>query len=427
MRNRVIATGAATLVMALGLSACGGDGDGGGGGDDAKGKTIKVVAADYGTSAADASKPFWEKVAKDFEAANAGYKVELQVINWNDIDKTVKTMIAAGNEPDILQTGGYADKVADDLLYKVDDVMSPATKANLSPGFAEAGKVKGAAYGIPWVASTRTFFYNKKAFATAGITKPPTTWAEVADAAKKLKEKKAAEIPYALPLGPEETQGETLMWEMGNGGGYKDDAGKYTLNSAQNVETFKWLQDNLVKPGLTYPNPATTDRKTAFADFAAGKVGMMNGHPSVVKMAEDGKVEYGMASIPGKSGPLDSTLGVGDWTMAFKDGKGSKEAIKKFLDFTYTKDNLVKFSGMYNFIPVTTDAAAAMQADPKNAKLKDFFAALPKAKFYPVSDTSWDVVSAEIKKTGGKAASEDPKAVLDDLQKKAEEAAKTAK
>ncbi|MEU8887538.1 extracellular solute-binding protein [Streptomyces sp. NPDC048442] len=423
MRNRVIATGAATLVMALGLSACGGDSGGG----EAKGKTIKVVAADYGTTAADASKPFWDKVAKDFEAANAGYKVEVQVINWTDIDKTVKNMIAAGNEPDILQTGGYADKVADDLLYKVDDVLSPATKANLSPGFAKAGEVKGAAYGIPWVASTRTLFYNKKALAAAGVAKPPTTWAEVADAAKKLKEKKAAEIPFALPLGPEETQGETLMWEMGNGGGYTDASGKYTINSAQNVETFKWLQDNLVKPGLTYPNPASTDRKTAFADFAAGKVGMMNGHPSVIKMAEDGKVEYGMAKIPGKTGPLESTLGVGDWTMAFKDGKGEKEAIKKFLDFTYTKQNLVKFASLYNFIPVTTDAAAEMQANPKNAKLKPFFDALPTAKFYPVNDTSWDVVSAEIKKTGGKAASDDPKTVLDDLQKKAEGAAAAAK
>lgn len=426
MRNRVIATGAATLVMALGLSACGGDSDGGGGGE-GKGKTIKVVAADYGDKASNASKIFWDKVAKDFEAANSGYKVDVQVINWNDIDKNVKNMIAAGNEPDVLQTGGYADKVADDLLYKVDDVLSPATKANIVPAFAKAGEAKGAAYGIPWVSSSRVLFYNKKVFSAAGITKAPTTWAEVADAAKKIKDKKAADTPYALPLGPEETQGESMIWEMGNNGGYTDAAGKYTINSPANVETFKWLQDNLVKPGLTYPNPASTDRKTAFADFAAGKVGMMNGHPSVVQMATEGKVEYGVATIPGKSGPLANTLGVADWTMAFKDGKAEKEAVKKFLDFTYTKKNLVSFAEMYNFMPVTTDAVAEMQGNPKHASLKPFFEALPTAKFYPVNDTSWDVVSAEIKKTGGKAASDDPKTVLDDLQKKAEDAAAAAK
>jgi multiple sugar transport system substrate-binding protein len=425
MRNRVIATGAATLVMALGLTACGGGDEGGGG--EGKGKTIKVVAADYGDKASNASKPFWDKVAKDFEAANAGYKVDVQVINWTDIDKNVKNMIAAGNEPDILQTGGYADKVADDLLYKVDDVMSPATKANIDPAFAKAGEVKGAQYGIPWVSSSRVLFYNKKAFSTAGISKAPTTWAEVADAAKKIKDKKAADIPYALPLGPEETQGETMIWEMGNGGGYTDAAGKFTLNSPQNIETFKWLQTNLVKPGLTYPNPASTDRKTAFADFAAGKVGMMNGHPSVVQMAKDGKVDYGVATIPGKDGPLKNTLGVGDWAMAFKDGKAEKDAVKKFLDFTYTKKNLVTFAEMYNFMPVTTDAVAEMKANPKHEALKPFFEALPTAKFYPVNNTAWDVISAEIKKTGGKAASEDPKAVLDDLQKKAEDAAASAK
>ncbi|MFJ6750174.1 ABC transporter substrate-binding protein [Streptomyces sp. NPDC091266] len=420
MRNRIIATGAATLAMALGATACGG------GSDSGDGKTIKLVAADYGDKASNASKVYWADVKKDFEKANKGYKVDVQVVNWNEIDKTVKNMIQAGNEPDLLQTGGYADKVADDLLYKADEVMSAKTRANLIPSFAQAGEVKGTQYGIPWVSSSRVLFYNKAVLKKAGVKNPPGNWDELAAAAQKIKSSKAADIPYALPLGPEEPQGETMMWELGNGGGYTDASGKYTLDSAKNVETFNWLKTSLVKPGLTYANPASTDRKTAFADFAAGKAGMLNGHPSLIQMAKEGKVDYGVAPIPGKDGPLNSTLGVADWMMAFKDGGADKEGVKKFLDFTYSK-KMLKFDEMYNLMPVTQDVLKDMQSSGKHKDLEPFFEVLPKAKFYPLGDTSWDVISAEIKKTGGKAVSDNPQQVLGDLQKKAESAAADAK
>jgi multiple sugar transport system substrate-binding protein len=419
MERRLIVAGAAGIVMALALTACGDDGDSGG---SAGGKTtIKLVAADYGDKASNASKIYWNDVAKRFQAKNKKIKVDVQIINWNDIDKQVKTMIQSGNVPDILQTGGYADKVADDLLYKATDVLSPATQQNLIKSFADAGKVKGTQYGIPFVSSARVMFYNKAVFKKAGIAEPPKTWAEVKADAQKIKSKKAADTPYALPLGPEEAQGETMMWELGNNGGYTDAGGKYTIDSAPNVQTFKWLKDNLVKPGLTFAHPATTDRKKAFADFAAGKVGMLNGHPSLIQMAKDGKVDYGVAPIPGKTGPLESTLGVADWMMAFKDNDHQAQ-IKKFLDFAYSKQNTLKFDETYNLMPVTTDTLQAMQSDPKHADLKPFFDVLPNAKFYPLGDTTWDAVSAQIKTDGGKAVQDDPAQVLGELQKKAEDA-----
>ncbi len=176
-----------------------------------------------------------------------------------------------------------------------------------------------------------------------------------------------------------------------------------------------------MKPGLTYSNPAATDRKTAFADFAAGKAGMLNGHPSLIQMSKDGNVDYGVAPIPGKAGALDSTLGVADWVMAFKD-RGHQEEIKKFLDFAYSKENTLKFDEMYNLMPVTEDTLQEMTSSGKHKDLEPFFELLPKASFYPLGDTTWDAVSAEIKKSGGTAVGEDPAKVLGDLQKKAEQA-----
>lgn len=420
MNRRVLSLSAICAVGALALTACGSNG--GGGGKSADGSvTLKLVAADYGDKATNASQLYWDDVVKRFTAANPKIKVDVQVINWNNIDTQVKTMIQSGNVPDMLQTGGYADKVADDLLYKASDVLSPATQANFMESFAKAGQVDGTQYGIPFVASARAFFYNKKIFSQAGIAAPPQTWDQVKADAQIIKDKKLAATPYALPLGPEEAQGESLMWELGNGGGYTDASGKYTLNSQANIDTFKWLKANLVDPGLTYANPATTDRKTAFADFAAGKTAMLNGHPTLIQMAKDGKVDYGIAPIPGKTGPLSSTFGVADWMMAFKKN-GHKDEVRKFLDFTFSKENTLKFDEMYNLMPVTKDTLQEMTSSGKHKDLEPFFALLPNARFYPLGDTTWDAVSAEIKKSGGTAVKDDPAQVLGDLQKKAEDA-----
>ncbi|MFB7943178.1 extracellular solute-binding protein [Streptomyces sp. NPDC056049] len=416
MKKRVFV--AACTLGVLTLTACGGGGDGASDGGDV---TLKLVAADYGDKASNSSTAYWNDVAERFTAANPTIKVDVRVVNWNDIDAQVKTMIQSGNVPDVLQTGGYADKVADDLLYKADEVLSEKTRANLIDSFAKAGEVDGTQYGIPFVSSARALFYNKAVFAKAGVTEAPRTWAELKAAAEKIKAEAPGVTPYALPLGPEEAQGESLIWELGSGGGFTDAQGAYTLNSPANIEAFDWLRTNLVEPGLTYANPATTDRKTAFADFAAGKTAMLNGHPSLIQMSKDGKVDYGVAPIPGKDGALASTLGVADWMMAFKDN-GHKEEIRKFLDFAYSKENTLKFDETYNLMPVTEDTLQEMTSNGRHKDLEPFFALLPKAVFYPLGDTTWDAVSAEIKKSGGTAVN-DPAKVLGELQKKAEAAA----
>ncbi|MFE3499773.1 extracellular solute-binding protein [Kitasatospora sp. NPDC059160] len=422
MDKRVLALVSACALGALALTSCGSGGGSGSGGADADGKvTLKLVAADYGDKESNSSKNYWNGVATAFTAANPGIKVDVQVVNWNDIDKQVKTMIQSGNVPDVLQTGGYADKVADDLLYKAEDVLSPDTRGDLIDSFARAGQVKGVQYGIPFVSSARALFYNKALFQQAGIGQPPTSWEELRKDAELVKAKVPGVTPYALPLGPEEAQGESMIWELGNDGGPTGKDGTYTLNSQADIDTFRWLRSNLVDPGLTYANPATTDRKTAFADFAAGKAAMLNGHPSLIQMAQDGKVDYGVAPIPGKNGPLASTLGVADWMMAFKKN-GHRDQIRKFLDFAYTKANQVSFDETYNLMPVTKSALQELTTGGKHQDLAPFFALLPNAVFYPLGDTTWDAVSAEIKKSVGSAVAGDPAKVLGDLQKKAQDA-----
>lgn len=157
-----MAAGVAAFTMALALTACGGEGASSDG-------TLRLVAADYGETSKNSSKVYWSRVVEAFQKENPDIEVEVRVVNWDDIDQQVKTMIQNGDVPDLVQTGGYADKVADDLLYKAEEVLSPRTRKNLVPSFAEAGEVDGEQYGIPFTSSTRALFYNKRVFSEAGV------------------------------------------------------------------------------------------------------------------------------------------------------------------------------------------------------------------------------------------------------------------
>lgn len=391
-------TGTIAAVSALGMTAVlGGCGLTGGSGD----VTLKLIAADYGDSAANSSQKYWDGLAKEYESKHSGVKIEVTVYSWNDVDRKVKELVDAGKAPDMAQIGSYADYADKGLLYTADDLLSITAQADLASQLATAGQVKGVQYGMPFAASTRLLFYNKTLFKQAGLT-PPKTWKQLAADAGVLKAR-GVKYPYALPLGPEEAQAETMQWLLSGGGGYTDTVGTYGIDSAQNVDTFTWLKDDLVDKGLTGPvAPGKLNRADAFAAFASGDVGMLDGHPSLMKIAAKKGVKYGMVPMPGVDGESENAMGVADWMMAFKKN-GHADQVGDFLDFVYSEKNVLAFSREYDLLPVTTSASEEMSTDKQDADLKPFLDQLPLSELYPVDKTSWAAVAAAVKKRIGQA------------------------
>ncbi|MDN0194192.1 extracellular solute-binding protein [Streptomyces sp. S.PNR 29] len=406
-------TGTIAVVSALGMTAVlGGCGVTGASSE----VTLKLVAADYGDSKANSSQRYWDDLVEEYEAEHPGVKIDVTVYSWNDIDRKVREMVDAGDPPDMAQIGAYSDYAAKDLLYRADDVLSIPVQAGFVSQLAAAGEVHGVQYGMPFASSTRVLFYNKSLFAKAGIT-PPTSWADLAADAEALKAE-GVKYPYALPLGPEEAQAETMQWMLSGGGGYTDTVGTYGIDSPENVETFTWLKNELVDKDLTGPvAPAELNRADAFAAFANGDVGMLNGHPSLMKIAAKKGVKFGMVPTPGKGGESKSTLGVADWMTAFKKN-GHREEVGDFLDFVYSDKNVLAFSREYDLLPVTSSASEAMSTAAEDKDLRPFLKELVLSELYPVGKTSWAEVSADIKKRIGQAVAPggNPSAVLSQIQ-----------
>ncbi|GAA1896722.1 extracellular solute-binding protein [Streptomyces sodiiphilus] len=412
----------AGLAGAVGLSAtaCGG------GDQVADDVVLKLVAAEYGdASDSGSTERYWNELAQEFRQEHSGIRVDVSVFPWEDIDAEVAGLVRAGQSPDIAQLGSYADFAAAGQLYPVSELLSIPVQADFVPALAVAGEVRRVQYGMPFAASTRLLFYNKALFEDAGLDPkaPPETWEELAEAAAALKAA-GVPVPYALPLGPEEAHGEALMWMLSGGGGLTDGSGSYVIDSPENVATFTWLRENLVAKGLTGSQaPAVTDRRDAFAAFAAGEVGMLNGHPSLMRQADRGQIEYGTGRLPGRNGPTANTMGVADWIMGFKQ-HGNREQIGLFLNFVFRKENVQGFADRYEMLPVTTPATQAMMESEEHERVVPFLQQLNAAAFYPVGKVSWAKTSTVLRQEIGSAMlpDSDIRGLLRSIQVQAEKA-----
>ncbi|MFI5620420.1 extracellular solute-binding protein [Streptomyces sp. NPDC051567] len=401
-----LAASVAALCLTVTLTGCGAV-DGLTGDNEV---TLRVVAADYGDNPQNSSVPYWKNLAEEFSKSHPGTKVEVDVYPWTEVDAKVAAMVKAGKAPDIAQIGAYADYADAGKLHTVDELLSVKTEADFLGPLADAGKVRRVQYGMPFTASTRPLFYNEKLLTDAGVIGKdakggwqPKTWADLEAAAKKLKGAGVA-TPFALPLGREEAQAETMLWLLAGGGGYTDNEESYAIDSTDNISTLEFLRDKLVGQNLTGAvEPGKLDRQAAFDAFARGEVGMLHGHPKLLKQAGERGVRFGMVPMPTVDGTEHPAMGVTDWVMAFKNGHRKESG--QFLDYLYEAKNVTAFTSMYNLLPVTTSGYRAMEASTGEAaaQMKIFLTTLPDSRLYPVGKKSWAGVSEDIKQNIGKS------------------------
>lgn len=135
------------------------------------------------------TKSFYESVAQAFEAKNPG--ISVQVIEANagtepNADNFIKTRIAAGNVPDLMEIITVASFADAGLLWEI-PVNDPdlenviALKSTMYNGKMYSFSAQTQPQGL--------IFYNKKLWAQAGLKETPKTWAEFEAACAKIKAK----------------------------------------------------------------------------------------------------------------------------------------------------------------------------------------------------------------------------------------------
>ena len=252
------------------------------------------------------------KIVAGFNASQSKIKVEaIFQGTYDDLLAKLNTAIASNAAPALVQVYDIGQRYMYDSQQVVPmQAFIDRDKFNTSdfePAVINYYKYQDKLQSMPFNASTPVLYYNKDAFKEVGLdpAKPPVTFTEITDAAKKLVKKDASGTTIRYGFGPS-IYGwlfEQLMATSGalyadNGNGRDDRATKVVYNSAAGKAILDWWKAGV--DGGYFFNPGIDNDGAANA-FNAQKTAMyiestarMRGHITTIA----GKWELGIGLYP---------------------------------------------------------------------------------------------------------------------------------
>ncbi|MEO8530025.1 MAG: extracellular solute-binding protein [Deltaproteobacteria bacterium] len=276
--------------------------------------------------------PVHEKYIKEWEAANEGYTIAVEVVGWAQCQDKATTLAVAGSPAGMAYVGSRTLKefALNDLIVPVP--MSDDEKAAYYPHIVDTVTFEGTQWGVPIAFSTKAFYWNKDLFKQAGLDpeKPPTTWAEEIEYAKIIKEKTGI-AGYGLSAKTfDNTMHQFLHWVYTNNGQIIDADGNITIDSPEVLAALQAYKDIV---------PYSVEGATAYeqnemrAIFLDAKVAMLQASVGGAVKLKDTPINWGVANLPaGPDSKGPGTLLITDSLAVFK-GSGVEDKAVEFAKF----------------------------------------------------------------------------------------------
>jgi multiple sugar transport system substrate-binding protein len=345
----------------------------------------------------DTIKPAFEK-----QMADAGTPVVVNPMdnsNISDAKQQIALDLKAGQGADLFSFDGFwlPEFVDAGLIKSLDELVGEdAAKwegwAQMPESIKTILAYNGKTYGIPRGTDARVIWYNKDIIKAAGYDPEafqPTSWAELLDAARKIKETSPDVTPFQLNAGTAMGEAATLqgysMAILGAGEHVYDfDAKKWIASSPAILDVLNLYNTVYNTDGLGNPRWQLTKdgRDQSFQAFSQGKVGMLiegdylwrsilipNGGD--FPMADrDTKVGFAKmpAEEPGKGfrGQDFVTISGGTGYIINPNSKAVKESWA-LLTFMYSKDQLLELQKLEPRIRARLDVPVT--GDPVMSKM----------------------------------------------------------
>jgi multiple sugar transport system substrate-binding protein len=299
--------GAMLAAMML-LAACSGGGSGGGSGP----TTLTLWARD-------SEKTFIGQIVDGFNQSHKDIHVNVTIIPANNsFVQKLGTATANGSGPDI---------VSIDLVFvpyfakggALLDITSRAKGLSYLSGFDSAhmrlAQYNNKMYALPFTAESSVVFYNKTLFQKAGLdpNKPPTTWAELENAAVKVRALGGNTYGYVWPGangGASIFELAPFVWASGGevvGGSPGQSVPMFNSPAVTDMLTF---MHGMAQEGVIPPSASTDTTSNSLTAFQGGTVGMTPAGAFYIPQLESSKTfDWGVFPIPGKNGGISSFAG----------------------------------------------------------------------------------------------------------------------
>lgn len=296
--------------------------------------------------------------------------------DYDEMVTKLQAAIPAGNQPDIVQLeatryGLFADRGTLEPLEAYFEEAGQAFTDDIRPFALEASLYQGQSYVIPFNVSTPLLYYNKDAFAAAGLDpeSPPATWEELLAAAQALTVREGEEVTqWGINAPP-----QWVRWAFANqnGGGWVDPAtDEVQLGLPESIEAYEFAADLVNEYGVASLD-AAIDESVAKQYFLTGNAAMTFDSTGSLGnlLGGDTDFEVGVAPLPCAkvcAAPIGgATLGI----MSANDDT-EKEAAWEFLAFINQPEQNATVFAMTGYLPVLKstpdmpEAAEKLKSEP---------------------------------------------------------------
>jgi len=398
------------LALVMAAAACGGSTTGGGG-PTASGAGDMSALAPAKDVAPAATITWWHamsgvngdalnKIVAGFNASQSKIKVEaIFQGNYDDLLAKLNTAIASNAAPALVQVYDIGQAYMRDSAQVVPmqafiDRDKFDTK-DFEPAVINYYKYQDKLQSMPFNASSAILYYNKDAFKEVGLdpNKPPVTFTEVADAAKKLTKKDASGATTRYGFGPsiygwlfEQLMATSASLYADNGNGRDNRAAKVVYNSAAGKAILDWWKAGV--DGGYFFNPGIDNDGAANA-FNAQKTAMyiestarLRGHITSIA----GKFEIGTGLYPRPdSKPKDGGNIIGGASLYIMKSRppAEQQAAWEFVKYAMTPAVQAQWQSDTGYYPIVKAAYDQGPSKDWSTKYPQFLTAINEIRDSP--------------------------------------------
>ena len=328
-------------------------------------------------------------------------KIELTVIPNEEMVTKLATAVQAGDVPDLVSfdlifmpdfmRAGF-------LIDLTDQLNADPNQAKVAQAFKDLGTYDGKVYGTGFLPDVSILLYNKGLFKEAGLDpeKPPTTLAEIHEAAKKVRALGDDHYGYYFSGscgGCNIFTVAPMMW--GSGAHLLPKDGEDAALEGPGVKEVLQLLQDMWKEGLI-PDSAQADNGANFqAVFQTGKLAMQgSGNFAIATLkASNPEIDFGIAYLPGIN-PENASSFVGGDLIAIPKGSKHEDKAREFITWVLTDEAQLEGLAAKNTLVARTDLAE-----------NDYYKTEPRyyttAKAVGIGQTPWvfhfnDMVNSEL-------------------------------
>ncbi|PPF37094.1 sugar ABC transporter substrate-binding protein [Pseudoclavibacter sp. RFBG4] len=237
----------------------------------------------------------WQAVG-EAGAAASGVNVTLQGAPFADYWTKLSTQLGTSAAPCIVSMQSLRINQFNSGLLPLDDLIagSDIDLAEFDQGALDAMQVDGQQYAIPYDTGPMVLFYNKDAFAAAGVADPAPGWTADEFDAATAKLKDAGQVGFASTVEDLFLESSVLAY---NGGRVLDENGEFTFDDSAFGEGVEWIAEAVQDGRATVANgPDNTADDNAFVNGSAASV--VGGPWLLLDFNAKTDFEIGVATLP---------------------------------------------------------------------------------------------------------------------------------